>query len=679
MHLRGGVAERMVGALRHRGPDEFGAWRDERAFLGHSRLSIIDLVTGQQPLTSEDGRRWIVFNGEIFNYIELARELEDLGHVMRTRSDTEVIIHAYEEWGERCVDRFNGQFAIALWDTDRRALFLARDRYGVRPLYIAQHDGHLLFASEVKALAAWPGFHPAVDPGAVAEVFTYWVTVPPRTVFEGVVQLPAGHTAVLELDERARPAAETAQRAVTVHETTVMSAPGWPRGLSLRRYWHPTFLPADEDRRFVGKHEQRRLADELRERLVQAAVIRLRADVPVGAYLSGGLDSSAIAAIIHRYTDRRLKTFSVGFEDRAFDESDWQRMMVAHLGTDHRLITVGAEDIARDFPAVIWHAETPILRTAPTPLYALSSLVRGENYKVVLTGEGADEVWAGYNIFREAKVRRFWSRRPQDERRALLLTRLYPYLELSPPQFLTRFYGQGLDRPDEPFFSHRPRWSNTGMMTTFLSDGATTSLRCGEPEQRLAAALPAEFFDWGPVARAQYLEMTTFLAGYLMSSQGDRMLMGHSVEGRFPFLDPDVGAFASTVPASVKLQSLNEKSLLKQAVADLLPPAIVARDKQPYRAPDSAGFTGAAGRALVSERLGQPALRAAGFWQPERVANLLSKWETGRLTAARENMAFVGLLSAQLLVQQFGPELAGRLDSQALAPGQLEWRLAPQY
>ncbi len=676
LRLRDGVPERMVGALRHRGPDEFGAWRDDRAFLGHTRLSIIDLVTGQQPLTSEDASRWIVFNGEIFNYIELAHELEALGHVLRTRSDTEVIVHAYEQWGDRCVDRFNGQFAIAIWDSARRTLFLARDRYGVRPLYVAEHAGHLLFASEVKALAAWPGFQPAVDPEAVAEVFTYWVTVPPRTVFRGVVQLPAGHTATLVLDAGEERAA-SGQPAAGASAASMMAAPGWPSRLRLRRFWHPTFLPADEDRRFVDRQEQRRLADELRERLVQAAVLRLRADVPVGAYLSGGLDSSAIAAIIHRYTDRRLKTFSVGFEDSAFDESAWQRLMVAHLGTDHRLITVGAADIARDFPAVIWHAETPILRTAPAPLYALSSLVRGEQYKVVLTGEGADEVWVGYNIFREAKVRRFWSRRPADERRALLLTRLYPYLELSPPQFLARFYGQGLDRPDEPFFSHRPRWANTGMMTSLLADEAAAALRRGEPEQRLAAALPAAFADWGPVARAQYLEMTTFLSGYLLNSQGDRMLMGHSVEGRFPFLDPDVGAFAATVPASAKLQSLNEKSLLKQAVADLLPPPIVARDKQPYRAPDSASFVAGAGRELARERLSASALAAAGFWRPERVASLQRKWEAGRLTAARENMAFVGVLSAQLLVQQFGPELSSRLDSSALAPGELVWRVAP--
>ena len=671
LHLPDGLPERMVGALRHRGPDEFGAWRDERAFLGHTRLSIIDLDTGQQPLTSEDGRRWIVFNGEIFNYIELAHELEGLGHVLRTRSDTEVIVHAYEQWGERCVDRFNGQFAIALWDSDRRELFLARDRYGVRPLYLAEHAGHLLFASEVKALAAWPGLHPAVDPGAVAEVFTYWVTVPPRTVFAGVVQLPAGHVATLTFVAGDRPPPLGAA------EAALMSAPGWPRCLAVRRYWHPTFLPEAEDRRRVEWQEERRLADELRERLVQAAVIRLRADVPVGSYLSGGLDSSAIAAIIHRYTDRRLKTFSVGFADRAFDESNWQRMMVAHLGTDHRLITVSAEDIARDFAAVIWHAETPILRTAPAPLYALSSLVRGENYKVVLTGEGADEVWVGYNIFREAKVRRFWSRCPRDERRALLLTRLYPYLELSPPQFLARFYGQGLEHPDEPFFSHRPRWSNTGVMSALLDDAATAALRRGEPEQRLAAALPPEFAGWGPVARAQYLEMTTFLAGYLLNSQGDRMLMGHSVEGRFPFLDPELGAFAATVPASVKLRSLREKSLLKLAVADLLPAAIVARDKQPYRAPDSASFTGEAGRALLREVCGEAALKEAGFWQPARVASLLRKWEAGRLTAARENMAFVGLLSAQLLVRQFGSELSARLDGQALARGRLVWRVAP--
>ena len=662
------TAERMIGILRHRGPDEFGAWCDEQAFLGQARLSIIDLESGQQPLCNEDGRIWLVFNGEIFNYPELTAELEGRGHLFRTRSDTETIVHAYEEWGERCVEHFNGQFAIALWDQRRRRLFLARDRFGIRPLFIAEHQGHLLFASEIKALCAWPGFRPALDPAAIAEVFTFWVNVPPATAFAGVAQLPPGHVASIDIGGMEAPSAPS-------------SAPDPPEPiptrLRLRRYWHPGFLPAGEDHRFVARAEEERIAAELRERLVEATTIRLRADVPVGAYLSGGLDSSTTAALIHNYTDHHLKTFSVGFEDAAFDETAWQLAMAEHIGTEHRTVTVGNDDIGGRLDEVIWHTETPILRMAPAPLYALSQLVRSENYKVVLTGEGADEVFAGYNIFREAKVRWFWSRRPQDEARARLLTRLYPYLEQSPPQFLQRFYGAGLDRPEDPFFSHRPRWNNTGMMTTFLQPEALTDLQAGRPEARLAATLPAAVADWGPVARAQYVEMTTFLAGYLLSSQGDRMLMGHSVEGRFPFLDHELADHVATLPASIKLQSLVEKSILKRSVADLLPADILRRPKQPYRAPDSASFQAGRGREVAEALLEEESLAEAGFWQAPRIAKLAAKWRAGRLTSARENMAFVGILSAQSLVRQFGPQLTATIDAAALAPGELAWRTGP--
>ena len=231
--------ERMVGVMRHRGPDEFGAWRDCSIFMGHARLSIIDLESGQQPMPSRDGRFWITFNGEIFNYIELARELEGLGHVLRTRSDTEVIIHAYQEWGKRCVDRFNGQFALAIWDRNTRALFLARDRFGIRPLFLARHAGNLLFASEIKSLRAFPGFTPKPDPALMAEVCTYWVNIPPATAFTEVVQLPPGHIA--EVDDR----------------TLAEGGPDLLGCLKLERYWHPTFLPAADDHRFVPGEEIR--------------------------------------------------------------------------------------------------------------------------------------------------------------------------------------------------------------------------------------------------------------------------------------------------------------------------------------------------------------------------------------------------------------------------------------
>ena len=644
--------ERMIGVLRHRGPDEFGAWRDERVFLGHARLSIIDLAGGQQPMCGRDDGCWITFNGEIFNYIELTAELTALGHVFATRSDTEVIIRAYRQWGDACVEHFNGQFAFAIWDRPRRRLFMARDRFGIRPLFLAEHDGRLLFASEMKSLRAFPGFFPALDPGALAEVTTYWVNIAPATPFAGVAQLPPGHTAVVEQD----PAGSAPDAPL-------------PSAVRIRRYWRPDFLPEDEDRRRVSRAEAAAMAEQVRQKLVAAATIRLRADVPVGAYLSGGLDSSTTAALIHRYTDHRLKTFSVGFADPRFDETDWQRAMAAHIGTDHVTVKVDGPAIAGRFRDVVWHSETPLLRTAPAPLHALSALARSEDFKVVLTGEGADEIFAGYNIFREAKVRRFWSREPTSAARAALLTRLYPYLSQSPPAFLRKFYGQGLEQPDDPLFSHRPRWQNTRAVTNLL-----TAVPSGVEErtvERLVASLPEEFGGWGIVARAQYLEMTTFLAGYLLSSQGDRMLMGNSVEGRFPFLDHELAELAGSLPAAVKLQSLVEKSILKDSVADLLPRTILQRPKQPYRAPDAASFVGEPGRNLVGDFMGE---RPDSLWHSGRLAALVRKWEHGSLTSVRDNMAFVAALSGRLLEHDFGAGFEERIAALVLEPDAIDWR-----
>lgn len=642
-----GAPERMIGALSHRGPDEYGMWSDERVFLGHARLSIIDLGSGQQPMADADGGVCVTFNGEIFNYLELREELRGRGHRFRTGSDTEVIVEAYKAWGDACIERFNGQFAFVLADRRRRRVLLARDRFGIRPLFHARHGDVLLFASEVKALAGWPGFRPEFAPEALGEILHTWVNVPPRTPFRGVLQLPPGHRAAVELDA---PAAD----------------------LAPERYWHPDFLPAAEDHRFVTEDERARWAAEVRGTLADACEIRLRADVPVGGYLSGGLDSSATTALVHERTGSRLKTFSVGFTDAAYDESLWQRRMADHLGTDHETIRVGDAEIAGGFPRVVWHAESPLLRTAPTPLFALSGLVREQDYKVVLTGEGADEVFCGYNILREAKVRAFWARDPESERRPRLLSRLYPYLAQSPPEFLARFYGQGLEGAGtDPLFSHRPRWSVSGRLVDFLhGDHQQAAGRARDAAlDRLLVSLPAGFAGWGPVARAQYLEMTLFMAGYLLSSQGDRMLMGHTVEGRFPFLDVRVAELAGRIPAAAKLESLREKALLKRAVADLLPETILARPKQPYRAPDSASFFTGYGADLVADACGPEALRDAGVWDPGRVAGLLRKWEAGRLTSVRDNMAFTAVLSTQLLVRHFGPDLERRIRNTTLPRG----------
>ncbi len=453
------VLARMAGALRHRGPEESGAYRDEHAGLAHARLSIIDLATGQQPLANEDGTLWIVFNGEIYNYVELRAELEALGHRFRTRSDTEVVAHAWEAWREEAFERFNGQWALALWDRRAGELVLCRDRVGVRPLYLCEHGGRLYFASEVKALfAADAGIPRALDPQGLAEVFTFWSCQAPRTAFAGVTQLEPGHLRI------------------------------YAGGRMSDRCWWSPHYPAGEEGRFAGSLGDAEAA--LRAALEQATRLRVvRSDVPVGSYLSGGLDSSLIAALGLRAQGARFLTFSVRFEDAEYDEARYQHRMAAHLGSEHREVVVSRGDIAAVFPDVVAHAECPILRTAPAPMFVLSRLVHEAGIKVVLTGEGADELFAGYDLFREARVRRFWARQPGSTARPRLLERLYPWLARSPVTqgaMSHRFFGQDLARWREPGFGHGLRWRSAAALRRLMSPALRATLEGADPVARAA-------------------------------------------------------------------------------------------------------------------------------------------------------------------------------------------------
>ena len=421
---------RMAGALRHRGPDEFGLYRDRRAGLAHARLSIIDLSTGQQPMSNESGTLWIVFNGEIFNYLELREELEQLGHLFRTKSDTEVIVHAYEQWGADAFQRFNGQWSVALWDVSRAELTLARDPFGITPLYVVQHHDHIYFGSEIKAIFAADATIPRrLDSTGLDQVFTFWTTVAPQTVFEGIEEVEPGTTRTYR-----------------------------GRSISISRCWSPGY-PTTRESGFTGSLDD--AVDALRSALEEATRLRiLRADVPVGSYLSGGLDSSLIAALGLRAKGSSFKTFSLRFADTEYDETVHQRTMAAYVGSDHSDVLVTRGDIARVFPDVVEHIERPVLRTAAAPLFLLSRLVRESGIKVVLTGEGADEMFAGYDLFREAKVRRFWARQPASTSRPRLLERLYPYLQRSPVSqraITQQFFGRNLEAPISGLASDTPR------------------------------------------------------------------------------------------------------------------------------------------------------------------------------------------------------------------------------
>jgi asparagine synthase (glutamine-hydrolysing) len=613
---------RMVATLAHRGPDGNGLFTDGAAGLAHARLSIIDLEGGRQPMSSADGKLWITFNGEIFNYVELREELIQKGHQFATRSDTEVILHLYQEEGENCVQRLNGQWAFAIWDKTRRKLFLSRDRMGVRPLFYTQTRESFLFASEIKALLTSPDVECQLDLTALDQIFTFWVTLPPRTAFKGISQLPPGHSLTIE-NGRTR----------------------------VWQYWNLEYAPADDETE-AGEDS---LSDELLDLLRDATRIRLRSDVPVGAYLSGGLDSTIITALTRGLVGDRLRTFSVSFEDTEFDESGYQREASAFFKTQHSDVNCSYNDIASIFPQVVRHAEQPVLRTAPAPMFLLAKLVRESGFKVVLTGEGADEMLGGYDIFKEAKIRRFWGQRLESNMRPRLLKRLYPYMEgiqRQPAAYLKKFFHVSEADLASPFFSHIPRWELTAKLKLFMSEATRDENSSYSALQELEQVLPAGFNGWNSFNQAEYLEAMYLLPGYILSSQGDRMAMANSIEGRYPFLDYRVVQFAAKLPPRLKMKVLDQKHLLKKAANGLIPQSIQKRHKQPYRAPDGKSFFGSAG-SYIHDMLSADRVKRDGIFHPQAVASLLAKFRDGRASSVKDNMALVGILSTQILLDEF--------------------------
>ncbi len=617
------VLSRMLAAISHRGPEVASVYIDGPIGLGHDRLSIIDLEGGLQPIPNEDGSIWVICNGEIFNYIELREELLARGHTFRTGSDCEIIIHMYEEMGPECVQRFIGQYAFAIWDGRQRKLMLARDRLGIRPLSYARRDGTLLFASEIKALLASGLVAAKLDLRSLDQVFTYWSPLPGHSVFEGVQELPPGH--YLLADEK---------------------------GIALQRYWALDFSAELES----PARSESYYAERLLDLLIDATRLRLRADVPVGAYLSGGLNSSTIAAIVRRYTNNDLKTFSIAFRDKQFDERAHQHRMAEHLGTEHISIECTGSDIAEVFPDVVWHAEVPLLRTGPAPMFMLSQLVHDHKFKVVLTGEGSDEALGGYDIFKEAQVRRFWAANPESDLRPLLLKRLYGDvrgMDSTSQAYLKAFFKNGLTETGNLYYSHLVRWRSTAQLKQLFSEDTKAHLEGYDSSNLLDRTLDGLRPDWHPLSKAQYIESRLFMAQYLLSSQGDRMAMAHAVEGRFPFLDHRLVEFATTIPAHLRLRGFNEKYILKRAVADLLPAEVLARTKKPYRAPIRDAFLGPDSPSYVRDILSPSEVQKAGIFDPAAVHMLVKKCLSAPAVGEMDSMALVGILSTQLLHKRF--------------------------
>lgn len=617
------IVKRMLSLIRHRGPDESGVYLGRNVGIGNVRLSIIDLSSGQQPMSDESGRYWIVYNGEIFNYLELKTKLEQKGIKFRTTSDTEVVVQMYALYGADCLNQFNGQFAFCIWDKYKKELFLARDRVGIRPLFYWSQNGAFAFCSEIKGLFSLDRVERSIDSESLSQIFTLWTTISPNTPFTNVYELPPGHYMHVNAE-----------------------------GIQISKYWSINFPSRDEIRTST-------LADsieEMDELLRDAVKIRLRADVPVGAYLSGGLDSSITTSYINDIDPNILNTFSIGFADKVYDETAYQLEVARFFKTNHTAFSCTSEDLAESFAETIWHTEFPILRTSPTPMFLLSKKVRESNIKVVITGEGADEFLAGYNIFKEAKIRRFWANEPNSTARPKLLSKLYPYLPLlkdSPDFALKMFFGYKLNETKDPLYSHILRWHNTSRIKSFFAEDFAASINENNPISEVYKTLPAGFEKWSDLAKSQYLEATIFMSGYLLSSQGDRMAMGNSVEGRYPFLDYRVIEFCTQLPDNYKLNCLNEKFILKKLSKGKIPHSITSRPKQAYRAPIISSLFAPKSSNYITDILSEEVLRDYGIFNPEKVKKMTTNIKDQKQISEIDQMAIAGIISTQLIYKMF--------------------------
>ncbi|WNI28141.1 asparagine synthase (glutamine-hydrolyzing) [Streptomyces sp. ITFR-6] len=615
------VMASMLSLIRHRGPDEAGYYLDDGVAMGMVRLSVIDLSMGAQPMADPSDRYWICFNGELYNHIELRQELRSLGRRFRTRSDTEVVLQAWAQWGAACLPRFNGAFAFAIRDAVSGDLFLARDRYGKRPLFYSGYEScegrseKFLFASEMKAFQAFPGFRFELDPGELASAFAVWTPLPDRTPFRHIRQLPMGSCLTV--------------RGGTLDLTTYAE---------LEIDVEPFTGSAGEAISFV------------RNTLRESVEMRLRSDVEVGVYLSGGLDSSIVTALATELSSHEVRTFSVEFDEAAFDESGSQQVVASHLGTLHSSIAVGGADIAASFPSAVYHAEVPAFRTAFVPMYLLSRHVSDAGIKVILSGEGADEAFLGYSLFRETLLRAAWHDLSDDERMARI-GGLHPELSHFGPANRARLKGlfeQFAVERLPGLFSHELRYQNGRFAARLLKER-------GDPFAEMLAltASTPGYAALSPVQKAQWLEFKTLLPGYLLSTQGERMSLAHGVENRCPFLDPAVVRAAASVNLRFDDGS-EEKVLLKEAFRDRLPESSLARRKQPYRAPGAAVFKDQQPDYLDLV-LSDTELRRIDGIDPvfarKLVAKIMATPSEGIST--KEDQAFVFLLSTAVLHEQF--------------------------
>ena len=532
-------------------------------------------------------------------------------------------MHIYEEYGAEGLNKLNGQFVFAVWDTEKQELFIARDRVGIRPCYYTTTLGAFVFASEIKAILEYPEVVPEPDVKALSQLFTFWTPLPGLSTFENIKELEPGHYMFVKKGE-----------------------------IKIGKYWDLSY--ANTGHYITNSLEE--AVEGFRSVLLDSVKLRLRSDVPVAAYLSGGLDSSITTSFIKQISPQHLQTFSIGFADANYDETSFQQEVSKYLDTQHISFKCTSSQIAEIFPEVVWYCESPIFRTAPAPMFLLSKMVRQNNIKVVMTGEGADEILAGYDVFKEAQIRYFWAKDPNSKYRPLLLKKLYPYVpQISSmnAQMLKFVFGFKLNDVQNPFYAFLLRWNNGSFIRKYFTEGIQKSLSGFDPLKDAESILPPDFYKWDELSRAQWVETKLLMSNYLLSSQGDRMGMANSIEGRYPFLDYRVIEYAAKLPPSFKMNGLNEKYLMKKMMVNRLPESVVKRNKQAYRAPITSAFLPEKPLDYVSEMLSEQKIKQYGLFQPELVSQLVTKLKTGKNVSENDTMALTAVLSTQLYYSMY--------------------------
>jgi len=579
------LIHRMCDVIRHRGPDDEGVFVDRGVAIGMRRLSIIDLSTGHQPIHNEDRSIWIVFNGEIYNFPALRRELEDAGHRFYTNTDTEAIVHAYERWGLDGVRRLRGMFGFAIWDSNLRRLMIARDRVGIKPMHYAVAGGRLYFGSEIKSLLEAPDLSRDIDPDALDHYLSFLYTPRDGSIFRDVRKLPPGHVLT------------------------------WQDGrVDVRQYWQ---LPAEES--FAGSEGD--AVRELRATLADAVKSHLLSDVPLGAFLSGGIDSSLVVGLMAEASGRKVRTFSIGFDEPAFDELEHARTVADHFGTEHHELVV-KPDAVSILDRLVSHFDEPFADSSAIPTWYVSEMAR-RHVTVVLSGDGGDELFGGYDRYLpHPRVVAFDKYSPRSLRRVAAIAAARLPHGARGKNFL-RHVGRG----EHGRYIDAIRFFSADEKPALLSADVRAELTGPDPEIRLAAHFD-RFAHLPWPSQMMRFDAETYLPEDVLTKV-DRMSMAHSIESRVPLLDNDVIAFAASLPASMKIRAGRRKHVLKEVAATLLPPAILNRRKQGFGVPLGVWFRGNL-RELFADTLLSPTSLQRGYFQPRFVAQLVDEHLSGR-------------------------------------------------